>query len=1168
MKKITILILFVSFFGYSQVGVGTTNPDSTFDIVATNPTGASTNVDGILIPRVDRQRAQSMTGTITSTMIYVNSIATGTAAGTAINITSTGFYYYDGSVWQKIATGASTDWALAGNGGTTAGTNFIGTTDAVDIRIKTGGNDRWNISNANNGQLQSYSLGSITAPIYSFQGDTNTGIFSSAADNLGFVTNGTEKLRIPNADQIHAMSLGTAALPFYSFSNDPNTGIFSPAGGDILAVATNGTEKVRVESDGDVGIGVTPDSSAKLDVSATNRGFLAPRVALTSTTAAGPITTPATGLLVYNTATAGASPTNVVPGYYYNSGTTAAPVWKRFSTGNGDGWQTTGNAGTGAANYVGTSDAVDFKLSTTGTERMRIVSGGQVIVNNTAAPIAGDRFSVYNTAATDYAINGYSTSTGTGVYGQNTGGGIGVQGLNNSVGYGVYGSNSSTGYGVRGYNSGTSIGVFGTSVNGTGNLGAGVYGNANTGSGVGVFGSSSGATGTGVWGNVTGNTGAGIYGQSTGANGTGVFGYVNGAGNSDGVYGESATAGRYGVWGVNNTNTGFGVRGSSTGTTSYGVYGTSTGTAGFGVYGIETQANRPGVYGVNDNATGNGVYGTSTGTTGYGVYGISTGTSGVGVYGNENQAGRFGVLGINNNATGVGTSGQSTGATGVGVSGLTSGTDGTGVIGSSTGTNADGVYGQATGATGYGVWGLNNNATGNGVVGNSSGATGNGVAGIATGTIGYGVYGVTTGSDGTAVYGTSSGSNADGVYGQATGATGYGVWGVNNNATGTGTVGSSTGTNAVGVYGIASGSNGIGVAGDATTATNAAISGRNLDTAGTGIIASGNNAGGVYLVGGSGGAFNGTSYGSASWATNTATGIGVAGAGNGQPVTTIGTTGAGGAFTGNQWALTGVATITGAANDATDRGVLIGNYVSGGSTIDDVYVGARIAGVNYKILGTGGGSVSTTMKTSQGERILFAPEATENWFFDMGEVELVNGKATVNLDPIFVETLSNSKPFKVFVQGSENTLGSIRITRNQTDKTFVVEDMGGASNGIVQYSIYGIWKGKENLRLPELKDEDKPKQVIVENNHLNVDSKKSVANKSDKAKANQFKAKNIQSTREINMSATEQEKRAIDNEGGKRQPVQNTGETTKSKGEMIAKDVVESPQSSEIKVTK
>lgn len=70
------------------------------------------------------------------------------------------------------------------------------------------------------------------------------------------------------------------------------------------------------------GIGTTtPNSSAKLDVYATNKGFLPPRIALTATTDASTIASPAAGLLIYNTATSGASPNNVVPGYYYWNGT-------------------------------------------------------------------------------------------------------------------------------------------------------------------------------------------------------------------------------------------------------------------------------------------------------------------------------------------------------------------------------------------------------------------------------------------------------------------------------------------------------------------------------------------------------------------------------------------------------------------------------------------------------------------------------------------------------------------------------------------------------------------------------------------------------------------------------------------------------------------------------
>ncbi|MFZ4057740.1 MAG: hypothetical protein ACOYKE_06350 [Ferruginibacter sp.] len=70
-----------------------------------------------------------------------------------------------------------------------------------------------------------------------------------------------------------------------------------------------------------VGIGTnTPNASASLDISATDKGLLPPRVALASLTDVATIASPATGLLVFNTATAGVAPNNVVPGYYYYTG--------------------------------------------------------------------------------------------------------------------------------------------------------------------------------------------------------------------------------------------------------------------------------------------------------------------------------------------------------------------------------------------------------------------------------------------------------------------------------------------------------------------------------------------------------------------------------------------------------------------------------------------------------------------------------------------------------------------------------------------------------------------------------------------------------------------------------------------------------------------------------
>lgn len=57
--------------------------------------------------------------------------------------------------------------------------------------------------------------------------------------------------------------------------------------------------------------------SAVLEVDSANKGMLLPRVALTSLEDTTTIANPANALTVFNTATAGTAPNNVVPGYYY-----------------------------------------------------------------------------------------------------------------------------------------------------------------------------------------------------------------------------------------------------------------------------------------------------------------------------------------------------------------------------------------------------------------------------------------------------------------------------------------------------------------------------------------------------------------------------------------------------------------------------------------------------------------------------------------------------------------------------------------------------------------------------------------------------------------------------------------------------------------------------------
>lgn len=131
--------------------------------------------------------------------------------------------------------------------------------------------------------------------------------------------------------------------------------------------------------------GSSPDATAGLDVNFTNKGILIPRVALTATNSAGPITTPTTSLLVYNTATAGSAPNNVTPGYYFWTGT----AWSRLSNGTQGGWDVQGNSGLSATNnFIGTTDATDVVMKANNTERLRIQNAsGHILIGNTDSAI-------------------------------------------------------------------------------------------------------------------------------------------------------------------------------------------------------------------------------------------------------------------------------------------------------------------------------------------------------------------------------------------------------------------------------------------------------------------------------------------------------------------------------------------------------------------------------------------------------------------------------------------------------------------------------------------------------------------------------------------------------------------------------------------------------------
>lgn len=414
MKRIllpSILMLVSSVFLAQGVGINNSgaNPANSamLDVVATDK--------GILVPRV-ALTATNAAGPITApaTSLLVYNTAT---AGAAPNNVTPGFYYWNSAAWQRFDTDNNTgDWKILGNANTVAGTNFLGTTNAQHLDFRTNNVNRMRImDNAYpvigiGTAFPVANLSGNSAVLHVHDGGTSVGsqlVLSthSTANNsrVGIVnfasTQTTNNRIVASVESNLTAASGTNATGDLRFLTNNNNSL---------------TEKMRIEGDGDVGIGATPDASAKLDVSATNRGLLAPRVALTATNAAGPIAAPATSLLVYNTATAGVAPNNVIPGYYYNSGTPGAPIWTRFMNGNGNPWLTNGNAGTIAAtNFVGTSDNIALRFRTNNLERFEISTG-------TAA--TGGHLRAFNDGTAAAPVYSWNTDTDIGMYriGDNT----------------------------------------------------------------------------------------------------------------------------------------------------------------------------------------------------------------------------------------------------------------------------------------------------------------------------------------------------------------------------------------------------------------------------------------------------------------------------------------------------------------------------------------------------------------------------------------------------------------------------------------------------------------------------------------------------------------------------------------------------------------------------
>jgi hypothetical protein len=129
---------------------------------------------------------------------------------------------------------------------------------------------------------------------------------------------------------------------------------------------------ISLQAYGQTGIGTTsPNASAKLEIAATDKGLLIPRM---TSTQKGNITSPANGLLIYQT--------DGVVGFYVNTGTAASPVWTRINMD----WTRTGNDIAFTAGNV----------STTGT-----LTGG----NSSTSSLSGFGVNINTQAGVTYTID-------------------------------------------------------------------------------------------------------------------------------------------------------------------------------------------------------------------------------------------------------------------------------------------------------------------------------------------------------------------------------------------------------------------------------------------------------------------------------------------------------------------------------------------------------------------------------------------------------------------------------------------------------------------------------------------------------------------------------------------------------------------------------------------
>nr|WP_228400916.1 hypothetical protein [Chryseobacterium taichungense] len=215
-----------------NVGIGTSTPQATLDV---NAISSGTSPEGIIAPRLSLSALQGYTyGTNqTGAMVYVNSVS-GTPAGQTANVTATGYYYFDGTNWQKVANGASVTDAttaakgivqLAGDLSGTAASPSIASSAVTSAKIADGTVANTDLNTGVGGIYKGG--GSLSGNTTVVQG-SNTLNFTTSATN-GFSVAGST-LSVDGSN--NRVGIGTTA-PITKLDSRQNPGNASPGNGAI-----------------------------------------------------------------------------------------------------------------------------------------------------------------------------------------------------------------------------------------------------------------------------------------------------------------------------------------------------------------------------------------------------------------------------------------------------------------------------------------------------------------------------------------------------------------------------------------------------------------------------------------------------------------------------------------------------------------------------------------------------------------------------------------------------------------------------------------------------------------------------------------------------------------------------------------------------------------------